>query len=228
MASPRFIIDDSAKDPDAEIWFAVPAGFTELPLEALLAAPGSPAADRLRAALAPLVEVIPDGVARQRFIAELANGQQLLLALREVDTVHCSLGLHRDDAEGGDGRTLLSLFTVSWLQTAWAPRAVSAARAVAKAEHQTSIEYVDLPCGPASVSESVRTPAAGSGVPQEPLLQVHAHLPHPDCRRIALLTLSTAAVSRREQYRTILRQTAELVSFADPLAPVVDEAVQRP
>ncbi|MFJ2608879.1 hypothetical protein ACIO13_28450 [Streptomyces sp. NPDC087425] len=40
--NPRIIVADSVKDPDAGIWFAVPGGFTEVPLDVLLARPMSP------------------------------------------------------------------------------------------------------------------------------------------------------------------------------------------
>ncbi|MGW0474025.1 hypothetical protein [Streptomyces coeruleorubidus] len=211
------VIAESVHDPSCGIWFAVPGGFTELPLNVLLAPPTSAEADRLREALAPLVEAIPDGVTRQQFIAQLASGQQLLRALREVGTVHCSLGVHRDDVEGGSGGILHSLFTVSWRDIAWSPRSVSAARAVATAEQHSHIEYLDLPSGPASMGETVRTPTPESGLSTTPLLQIYAYLPHPDCKRMAVLMMSTPEVGRREQYREILRQIAELTSFESPL-----------
>ncbi|MET8446966.1 hypothetical protein [Streptomyces sp. NPDC005209] len=218
MSLTPFALDDSVRDPHASIWFAVPASFIELPLGAFLAAPDSIEADALRDALAPMVRAVPDGAARQQFIGQLANAQQLLLALNEVDAVHCSLGLHRDDGEAGDGRTLFSVFIVSWRQIAWSPRVMSAARAVASGEGHVHIEYLDLPSGPATISETVRTSAAGFDVPQDPLLQVHAYLPHPDGKRMAILMLNTTATHRREQYRNILRQIAEMVSFENPLA----------
>ncbi|GAA2399264.1 hypothetical protein [Streptomyces coeruleofuscus] len=211
------VISESVHDPSCGIWFAVPGGFTELPLNVLLAPPTSAEADRLREALAPLVEAIPDGVTRQQFIAQLASGQQLLRALREVGTVHCSLGVHRDDVEGGRGGFLHSLFTVSWRDIAWSPRSVSAARAVATAEQHSNIEYLDLPSGPASMGETVRTPTPESGLSTTPLLQIYAYLPHPDCKRMAVLMVSTPEVGRREQYREILRHIAELTSFESPL-----------
>jgi hypothetical protein len=197
----------------------VPGGFTEMPLDVLLASPASAEADRLREAIAPLVEAFPDEMTRQQFIAQLASGQQLLRALREVGTVHCSLGVHHDDVgTGGGGQTLHSLFTVSWRDIAWSPRSISAARAVASGEQHSDIEYLELPCGPASICEAVRTPSPGSGLPATLLLQIQAYLPHPDCRRMAVLMLSTTAVERRLEYRAILRQIAELTSFESPLA----------
>ncbi|NGO10366.1 hypothetical protein G5C60_22950 [Streptomyces sp. HC44] len=219
--TPHFILDESAKDPDADIWFAEPAGFTPLPLDILLASPDSPAAHELRTAFAPFLDAAPDEVTRQRFVAQVAEGQRLLAALREVGTVHCSIGLHRDDVDdtvSGNGQPLFSVLTLSWRDTAAASRAATAARAVTSAEGLANIEYLELPCGPATFSESVRTPSADSGLSPQALLQIHAHLPHPDCKRLVVLTLSTTAIARREQYRTILQQIAETVSFDNPLA----------
>ncbi|WP_234048401.1 hypothetical protein [Streptomyces liliifuscus] len=227
MSAPTVILTDSVNDPEAELWFAEPAGFTSLPLDGLLPEPGSPAADTLRTAVAPFLDAAPNEMVRQQFISHFASGQQLLWALREVGTVHCSIGLHRDDVdEAGmnSGQPLLSLFTLSWRDTAVAPRGVTAARALAVNEGRTHIEYLELPCGPATFSESVCTPSADSGLPQLSLLQVHAHLPHPDCKRLVVLTLSTTAVARREQYRAVLQQIAETVSFDDPLVPGTSEA----
>ncbi|MDQ1028866.1 hypothetical protein QF035_006448 [Streptomyces umbrinus] len=227
MNSPTFILHDSVKDPDAELWFFEPAGFTALPLDALLPEPGSPAADELRTVAAPFLDAAPNELVRQQFIAHFASGQQLLGALRVVGTVHCSIGVHRDDvgeSSVSNGQPLLSFFTLSWRDTAMAPRGVTAARAVSAAEGHTHIEYLELPCGPATFSESVRTPSADSGLPQLPLLQVHAHLPHPDCKRLVVLTLSTTAVARRDQYRAILQQIAETVSFENPLEAGTSEA----
>ncbi|MGP4045534.1 hypothetical protein [Streptomyces sp. 2A115] len=222
MTIPSFTLHDSVKNPTTEVWFAEPPGFTTLPLDALLPAPESPAADVLRTALAPFLDAAPDDVIRQQFIAQFAQGQQLLGALREVGTAHCSVGLHRDDiddADNGSGPPLLSFFTLSWRDTAVAPRAVTAGRAVTSAQGHTRIEYLELPCGPATFSETVLKPSVDSGLPQAPLIQIHAHLPHPDCKRLVILTLSTTAVARREQYRAILQQVAETVTFDNPLEP---------
>ncbi|MEU9899764.1 hypothetical protein ACIBCS_08450 [Streptomyces phaeochromogenes] len=225
MNSPTFILHDSVNDPDAELWFVEPAGFTALPLGALLPEPGSQAAEELRSAAAPLLAAAPDEMARQQFIAHFASGQQLLGTLREVGTVHCSIGMHRDDVKEpgtSDGQPLLSLFTLSWRDTVVAPRGVTAARAVTAGEGHVHVEYLELPCGPATISETVSTPSADSGLPQQPLLQVRAHLPHPDCKRLVVLVLSTTAVARREEYRAILHQLAETVSFDDPIGTGTD------
>ncbi|MGW0902757.1 hypothetical protein [Streptomyces sp. NPDC002853] len=221
-AGPRIALDESAEDPDADIWFAEPAGFTAVPLAALLNLPSTPGSDGLRAALGPVLDAAPDDASREPFVAQLAAGQRMLAALCEAGTVHCSIGLHRDDvAESGAvgrGRPLRSFFTLSWRDTAVAPPSVTAARAVAPAGQHTRIEYLDLPSGPASISETVRTPSADSGLARQSLLQIHAHIPHPEGKRLAVLTLTTAEVTHREQYRAILDQMAQLVSFDNPLA----------
>lgn len=223
MTTPVIIRHNSFDDPHAALWFVEPSGFTTLPIEGFLPTPGSQAADSLREAAAPLLEALTEELARQRFIAQFAAAQQLLAALREVGTVHCSVGLHRDDVGGvgGRGRTvaegpLFSLFTISWRETATAPRGVTAARAVTTVGGHTGVEFVELPAGPAAFSESASVAGSGSGLPQQSLLQVHAHLPHPDCRRLAVLTLTTTAPARREEYRAILRAIAESVSFESP------------
>ncbi|MGY4276252.1 hypothetical protein [Streptomyces sp. M18.1] len=214
------LVHESVDDPHAELWFAEPPGFLPLPLDNLLAEPGTPGADALRTAAAPLLESAPTEMARQKFVALLASGQRMLGALREFGTVHCAVGLHRDDIRGpacGGAQPLLSLLTVSWRGTSPAPRAATVARVAAELVDHEHIEYVDLPTGPLTLSESVLRPAADSGLPQLPLLQIHARLPHPDCRRLAVLTLSTTATARRQEYRTILRQVVESVRFENPL-----------
>ncbi|MGW5737428.1 MULTISPECIES: hypothetical protein [Streptomyces] len=223
MSTASFTLHDSAGDPDADVWFAEPAGFTAIPIDTLLDPSDSSAADRSPTALRAFLDAAPNEMARQQLVAQLSVGQMLLKALREVGTAHCSVGLHRDDGEDAPvdesrGSLLLSLLTLSWRNTAAASPAVNAARAVTSAaEHHTRIAYGDLPCGPAAFSETVRTPPTGCGLPQQPLLQIHAYLPHPDGTRLVLLTLSTTAVHRREDYRCLLHQIAELVSFENPL-----------
>lgn len=230
MSTPAFVLDESVNEPGGDIWFAVPAGFTPIPIDALLNPPDSAEAEELRTAIDPLLDLYPDDVARQKFLTQIAVGQQLLAALVEVGTTHCFIGLHRDDISGGDdgedsGGHLFSLLTLTWRDIATAAPAVTAARAVAGAEGHAHVEYLELPCGPASFSELVRTPDADSGLPQDPLLQIFAHLPHPDGKRLVVLTLGTTAVRRRAEYRSLLHQIAENVSFENPLLEA--EAITR-
>ncbi|PWI17780.1 hypothetical protein DI272_29180 [Streptomyces sp. Act143] len=220
MTTPTILLHDSLNDPLGELWFAEPAGFTTLPVGALLPTLDSAAVDDLRAAAAPLLDSAPDDLARQRFIAHIASGQQVLAALRDMGTVHCAIGLHRDDvreASPGARNLLFSFFTISWCQSNVASRGVTAARAVTSFGGHTHIEYIELACGPASLSERLVRLSDANSLFQQPLLQIHAHLPHPDCRRLAVLTLSTTAVARRSEYRAILRQIAETVRFECPV-----------
>ncbi|MHC8418340.1 hypothetical protein ACH121_00655 [Streptomyces sp. NB004] len=216
MSTPPIVLDQSVDDPQAALWFAEPPGFVSLPLDALLAEPGSADAGALRAAVAPLLDAAPGEPARQRFVAQVAQGQQLLSALCGFGTVYCSIGLHRDDVDGrGAATPLFSLLTITWHDTNVAPRAVTAARAVTSVSGHSNVARVDLPCGPGVLSETNSAPPPA--LPPHPLLQIHAHLPHPDCKRIAVFTLSTGAVARRGEYRGVLRQVVESVRFEDPM-----------
>ncbi|MFE7976412.1 hypothetical protein [Streptomyces shenzhenensis] len=102
------------------------------------------------------------------------------------------------------------------MDTSWAPRGVTAARAVTTAEGHGNVAYDELGCGPVAFSETLRTPTSHSGLPQLPLLQIYAHVPHPDGTSLVLLTLSTTATSHRDTYRTLLRRITERVAFEDP------------
>ncbi|MEO3851864.1 hypothetical protein ABGB09_30255 [Streptomyces sp. B8F3] len=210
---PTYLLNDSATAPDREAWFALPAGFTTLPLGALTASSDSTDGSRLREVVDDILAGVPDGVGRQQVIGQLAGARRMMLALREEGVVHCSLGLHRDD--DGDGRLLTSFFTFRWQEISRAPRHLTAARAVA--EGHDRIEVLDLPCGPAALGEVARTVAPDLGLAVERLLQIHAYLPHPDGSRLVVLTLTTPTVQRRTHYRAMLHDVAAHVSFDDPL-----------
>ncbi|MEV5453963.1 hypothetical protein [Streptomyces sp. NPDC052535] len=216
MSAPRIYLDGSVNDARSEMWFAEPAGYTPVPLNSLLAEPGSSEAEAMREAVAPLLDAAPSEWGRQRFVAQFALGQQMLGVLCDFGTVHCSVGLHRDDIDPASA-PLLSLFTITWRDTATAPRAATAARAVTGPGGHSRVQYLEQPCGPVTISETVRRPETDSPLPQHPLLQIHAHLPHPDCKRLAVLTVSTVAVARREEYRAVLRRIVETVRFENPL-----------
>ncbi|MFD8716682.1 hypothetical protein ACFV2H_01275 [Streptomyces sp. NPDC059629] len=205
MSRASYVIDDSARSPDADIWFALPPGFIPLPLQELTTTEGEPVQTE-----GPLPGLGP--------VLRLA---QLLL---ETGAVHCSLGLHADDE--GDGGPLLSLFTLAWRGTGWAPRSVLAARAAVGAEGAAHIEILDLPCGPAALVQTrLDAPSElGLGAPHG-LLQVTAHVPCFDGRRIAILSLATTAGGHAEHYRDLLRNIAGTVSFEDPLPDASDSDV---
>src|SRR4051812_22429363 len=108
--APHFLIHPSVSEPGEGIWFATPAGFTAIPLGALLAPQNSTQAAESREALVPLLASAPDEVTRLQFIARLADGQRLFRILHAQGTVHCSIGLHHDDTGEGDGGALMSMF----------------------------------------------------------------------------------------------------------------------
>lgn len=217
--APRFLLHPSTQVPGEGIWFGTPTGFTELPLGAFLDSPDSSGAEGLHDPLTACLASAPDEETRERFAGRFVAAQRILRTLYAQGAVHCSIGLHRDDTGEGSGGALLSLFTVAWVPTAWAPRRITVARSVTQSEGHSRIEYTELPCGPVAFSEKVATPAADSRLPQRRLLQIHAYVAHPDGTSLALLTLSTTAVNHRGHYRAILRRIAELVSFDDPGVP---------
>ncbi|MFE9808095.1 hypothetical protein ACFYRN_05855 [Streptomyces sp. NPDC005227] len=215
--TPLFTILPSAREPGDGVWFATPPGFLDLRLDAFVAPQGSPEARIVAEAVTSALAVAPDDIVRKAFAVQLTDAQQMLRALRSEGTAHCSLGLHRDDSDGAENAPLLSLFTVTWLDAAWAPRRITVGRAASGVEGHTNIEYAELGCGPVTFSEELRTPSRDSGLLQKSLLQLHAYLAHPDGKTLVLLTLSTTALSHRENYRAILRQIATMTSFDSPL-----------
>ncbi|MFD3583974.1 hypothetical protein [Streptomyces sp. NPDC058683] len=200
MSGASYVIDDSARSEEAEVWFALPPGFVPLPLQELTMAGHDPAQ-----ATGPLTALGP--------VLRLA---QLLL---EAGTVHCCLGLHSDDEDGGG--PLLSFFTLAWRGTGWTPRSVLAARAASGAENAEHIATLDLPCGPASLVETrlAAPPELGLAVPCE-LLQVTVYVPCLDGQRIAILSLATTNVEKASHYRALLTDIAGTVSFENPLPDV--------
>ncbi|WP_406440073.1 hypothetical protein OHB00_32675 [Streptomyces sp. NBC_00631] len=207
MSGAAYVIDDSARSEDADVWFALPPGFVSLPLNELAAAARDTAQTE-------------DPMTGSGPVLRLA---QLLL---ETDAVHCCLGLHADDE--GDCGPLLSLFTLAWRGTDWAPRSVLAGRAAVGAQGADHIETLDLPCGPASLVQTRlnEPPELGLGAPSG-LLQVTAYVPCLDGRRIAILSLATTAVERAQHYRALLRDIASTVSFEDPLSEVSDDVSDK-
>ncbi|MGW3128123.1 hypothetical protein [Streptomyces sp. NPDC001123] len=207
MSGAAYMIDDSARSEDADVWFALPPGFVPLPLSELAAA----------ARDAAKTEGSPAGLAPVLRLAQL---------LLEAGAAHCCLGLHADDE--GSGGPLLSLFTLARRDADWAPRSVLAGRAAAGADGAEHIEILDLPCGPASLVQTrlKEPPELGLGAPSG-LLQVTAYVPCLDGRRIATLSLATTAVEHAQHYRDLLRDIVSTVSFEDPLPEVSDDVPDK-
>ncbi|CAM5592386.1 hypothetical protein STENM36S_08106 [Streptomyces tendae] len=196
-----------------------PARYIPVPLSSLLAEPGSSDAEAMREAVRTVTR-------SQRPVNWCVSGS-LVRSLRCSGCSGRCVVLARSTVRSGCIATTshlrctsLSLFTISWRDTNMAPRGVTAARAVTSAKGHSHIAFEELPCGPAVLSETTLRHAAESPLPQLPLLQVHAHLPHPDCKRMAVFTVSTGAVGRREEYRGLLRGIVETVRFEGPLGAV--------
>ncbi len=213
-------LDDSAMQRGNHIWFALPPGFVEIPFGSLLAEPGSEEARRVIGAVRELLQIVPQEQ-HEAFLGQLSQAQGLLALLRKDGTVHCSLGAHGDDKGG----VLQSVFTLTWRETPWTPRRISAVRAATARESASGIEMLDLPCGPGTIAETVvETPASVDPL-QRSLYQATAYLPHPDGKRLAVLALGTTAVEAREHYRDMLRAIAHMVSFDNPLPEELREQI---
>ncbi|PPS77840.1 MULTISPECIES: hypothetical protein [Streptomyces] len=214
MSSDTFVIDPSARMPGADIWFALPAGFMPVPLPGFAAVEEGPAGtERQERSLEALATMLTGPENTQRFLELLAPVRRLTQMLAYSGVIHCAVGAHRDDE--GDGGLLLSLFTIGWQEASWAPRGVMAARAAAAMADASHVETLELPCGPASLVETCSSPQVGRT--RQELLQVVAYVPFPDARKLAILTLSTTAVHRSDHYRNLLRETARMVTFENPL-----------
>ncbi|MBY8344804.1 hypothetical protein LXH13_25530 [Streptomyces spinosirectus] len=219
MTATPFITDASAQLPGTDIWFALPAGFSPIPMGELQSSgidAGTPDGD---AVLSSLLATAGGPTEQQQLEAMCAPVRRMMLALAATGVIQCSVGLHTDDE--GDGRLLLSLFTLAWRRLPWSPRSIMAARIAASAENAVHLEMLELPCGPGSLVET--HVAASDARLGERLLQVSAYVPYPDGERLAILNLATPAVEHADHYRALLREIAYLVSFDNPLSPESDK-----
>jgi hypothetical protein len=225
MTLETFTVDASARMSQADIWFALPAGFVSIPLENLLAteppAGGSGSPEDPRNPLGTLAGMLSASADAEELVTLLAPVQRFFQVLALNGVVHCSLGLHCDDDDDGDGQLLPSFFTLAWRETAWAPRQVNAARAATATDNARHVELLDLPCGPASLVETHLAPQFGAA--SQELLQFTVFVPYPDARKLAVLTLSTAATHRADHYRNLLRGIAQMVTFENPFPVDQDE-----
>ncbi|MEU4096069.1 hypothetical protein [Streptomyces sp. NPDC026673] len=201
-----YAVDDSALRGDCAIWFALPPGFVEIPYDALLAESGTEQAARLIEAIGALLELVPEE-RQEAFVEDLREARLISELLRAEGTVHCSIGVH----EGDDGALVHSVFTIMWRETPWMPPVLGAAKAAMAVRDADTVEYADLPCGPAALTESILR-AEGREV-----YQATAHLAHPGGRHLAVLTLGTTAAAAHGHYRDILGAAARMVSFDNPL-----------
>ncbi|MFE9607820.1 hypothetical protein [Streptomyces sp. NPDC006012] len=220
MTTSPFTTDASARLPGTDIWFALRAGFTPLPMRELLASESASGTPDSGGIIPSLLAAGGDPVEQQRLVTVLALVRRMMQPLAETGVIHCSVGLHTDDE--GDGGLLPSLFTLARRTMPWAPRSIMAARVATGAGNAVHMEALELPCGPASLVEAHVDAPSGSGLGQQ-LLQISGYIPYPDGERLAILTLAAPAVQRADHYRVLLREIALLVSFDNPLSPESDK-----
>lgn len=218
---PRLVIDDSARDPSSRIWYALPGGFMDVPLAALDPDPGSDAERHLEQTMGLVLDAAPAEV-RERYLVALRDVHAMARYMQSEGVLGCSIGMHLAD----DGTSALSVFTVALKEIEWSPPKVTAVRAVALRESSENVGMLTLAGGhPASVADTFVPKFAAPGVPPQDLYQCNVYVPDPSGSQLAVLTLSTTAVSVRPHYRQMMEGVAYTVSFVDPM-PEIERAAQ--
>lgn len=217
----HLVIDESAKDPSSKLWYALPAGFFGIPIDALAPEPGSERETHLEQALALVLGLAPEEQ-RDRYTGALRDVRFMAAQMRSEGVIACSLGMHYAD----DGSSASSVFTVALRDIDWAPAKITAVRAATVRESAENVELLTLPGGrPASINDTVITMPALEGVPSHDVYQCNLYVPAPSGMQLGVLTLSTTAVGSREHYRELLAGIAYTVSFHDPL-PEIERAAR--
>lgn len=217
----RLVIDDTARDPSAKIWYALPAGYLDIPINALDPEPGSEQETSLEQALTLILDLVPDDQ-RDGYTGALRDVRFMAAQMRSEGVIACSLGMHHAD----DGSSASSVFTVALRDIEWAPAKITAVRAVSLRECSENVGLLTLPGGrPASISDTVITMPALEGVPSRDLYQCNLYIPAPSGTQLGVLTLSSTALESRGHYRDLMEGIAHTVSFHDPL-PEIERAAR--
>ncbi|MER5938306.1 hypothetical protein ABT121_13400 [Streptomyces sp. NPDC001928] len=217
----RLVIDDSARDPSSKIWYALPAGYFNVPVDALAPEPGSEQEAQLEQALALVLDVAPEDQ-RDRYVGALRDVRYMAGQMRRDGVLACSLGMHYAD----DGSSATSVFTVALQDIEWAPAKVTAVSAVSSRESAENVGLLTLPGGrPASICDTLITVPALAGLPSQDLYQCTLYIPAPSGTQLGVLTLSSTAVDCRGYYRDMLAGIAHTVSFHDPM-PEIERAAR--
>lgn len=217
----RLLIDDSARDPSSKIWYALPGGYFDVPIDALDPEPGSEQETHLEQALALILDLAP-GDQRDRYTGVLRDVRFMAAQMRSEGVIGCSLGMHYAD----DGSSASSVFTVALRDIEWAPAKITAVRAVSLRESAENVKLLTLPGGrPASISDTMITMPALGGIPSRELYQCNLYIPAPSGAQLGVLTLSSTAVDSRKHYRDLMEGIAHTVSFHDPL-PEIERAAR--
>ncbi|MGW0560944.1 hypothetical protein ACWDZ4_09970 [Streptomyces sp. NPDC003016] len=217
----RLVIDDTARDPSSKIWYALPGGYFNVPIDALDPEPGSEQETHLEQALASILELAPEDQ-RDRYTGALRDVRFMAGQMRSEGVIACSLGMHYAD----DGSSASSVFTVALRDIDWAPARITAVRAVSLRESAENVGLLTLPGGrPAAVSDTMITMPALEEVPSQDVYQCNLYIPAPSGTQLGVLTLSTTAVGSRKHYRDMMQGIAHTVSFHDPM-PEIERAAR--
>ncbi|NBE54914.1 hypothetical protein [Streptomyces boluensis] len=218
----RLLIGDSARDTSSKIWYALPAGFLDVPLDALDPEPGTAQEEDLERALDLILDAAPEAE-RDRYAGALRDVRYMTAQMRNEGVIGCSLGMHYAD----DGSSAMSVVTVALRDIDWAPARITAVRAASLRETPENVELLTLPGGrPASISDTLVTmPDLADGLPSQELYQCNVYIPAPSGAQLGVVTLSSTAVGSRKHYRDMMVGIAHTVSFQDPL-PEIERAVQ--
>lgn len=217
----RLVIDDSARDPSSKIWYALPAGYLNVPIDALDPEPGSAQETYLQKAMELVLGLAPEDQ-RDRYTGALRDVRFMAARMRSEGVIACSLGMHIAD----NGTSAMSVFTVALKDIDWAPAKITAVRAVSLRESAQNVELLTLPGGrPASISDTLITTPDLEGVPGQDLYQCTLYIPAPSGTQLGVLTLSSTAVGSRKHYRDMMAGIAHTVSFHDPM-PEIERAAR--
>lgn len=217
----RLVIDDSARDPSAKIWYALPRGYVDVPLAALDPEPGSEHEAQLDQVMALIADCTPASE-HDRYAGALRDVRFMVRQMQSEGIVGCSMGMHFAD----DGSSAVSVLTVALRDIAWAPPKLTAVRAVSARECPINVALLTLPGGrPGAVSDTLVTMPAVGGMPAQELYQCDLYIPAPSGVQLAVLTLSSTAVDSRTYYRELMESVAHTVSFSDPM-PEIERAAR--
>ncbi|MGW5611798.1 hypothetical protein ACWEWI_38260 [Streptomyces sp. NPDC003753] len=217
----RLVIDDSARDPSAKIWYALPGGYVDLPLDALDAEPGSEYEAQLDHVMALIADCAPEPE-RERYAGALRDVRYMVRQMQREGIIGCSLGMHHAD----DGSSAVSVVTVALRDIEWAPPKLTVVRAVSLRECTENVALLTLPGGrPGAVSDTMVTMPALASMPAQELYQCNLYIAAPSGVQLAVLTLSTTAVGSRKHYRDLMEAIAYTVSFTDPM-PGIERAAR--
>ncbi|MGA5566844.1 hypothetical protein ACPCUV_37535 [Streptomyces platensis] len=219
----HFVIDQSALSAEADVWYALPPGYMDVPFASILENPGSEA--ELTDGLLPLMAAMsPQG--RSRFLEALQEAETLAARLIREGVIACALGMHEDD----DGSLLHSVLTIARVETSWTPAELAVRHAATARGSATPLRVERLAHGPAAFAESeIELPeSSAQDTPSGTVYQAVAYLAAPDRSSMAVVSISTTATQGAEGYRSIVRSVAETISFDNPLPGEVKAGIPEP